>query len=143
MDVSFEEQKIDVVVADLNRMKQGMAPFVILRVSLMHLVLVNLITNAIKFTSRKKGKRNITVSVGASVKRPTSYPPNVVYFSEHKESFHLDSTMTSEWGPGDAMYLMVAVKDTGIGISKEGQAKLFERFRYKAYFSPSHFISLY
>lgn len=42
--------------------------------------------------------------------------------------------MTSEWGPGDAMYLMVAVKDTGIGISKEGQAKLFERFRYWFFF---------
>ena len=38
--------------------------------------------------------------------------------------------MTSEWGSGAAMYLMVAVEDTGIGISKEGQAKLFERFRY-------------
>ena len=74
MDVSFEEQQVDVVVADLNRMKQGTASFVIFRVLLMHLVLVNLITNAIKFTSRKKGKRNITVSVGASVKRPTSYP---------------------------------------------------------------------
>ncbi|KAH6866645.1 two component histidine kinase 1 [Alternaria rosae] len=114
MDVSYEEQKIDHVVADLNRMKQ---------------VLVNLITNAIKFTSKKNGDRNITVSLGASVKRPTSYPPNVIYFSEEKEAFHLDSTMTSEWGSGAAMYLMVAVKDTGIGISKEGQAKLFERFR--------------
>jgi len=114
MDVSYEEQKVDTVVADLNRMKQ---------------VLVNLITNAIKFTSKKNGDRNITVSMGASVERPTSYPPNVIYFSEEKEAFHLDSTMTSEWGSGAAMYLMVAVKDTGIGISKEGQAKLFERFR--------------
>jgi len=114
MDVSYEEQDMDNVVADLNRMKQ---------------VLVNLITNAIKFTSRKDGERKITVSMGASVKRPTSYPPNVIYFSEEKEAFHLDSTMTSEWGAGDSMYLMVAVKDTGIGISKEGQAKLFERFR--------------
>jgi hypothetical protein len=72
--------------------------------------------------------------MGASVERPTSYPPNVIYFSEEKEAFHLDSTMTSEWGAGAAMYLMVAVKDTGIGISKEGQAKLFERFRYGALF---------
>ncbi|KAL6708235.1 hypothetical protein ACN47E_003419 [Coniothyrium glycines] len=114
MDVSYDELGVEIVVADLNRMKQ---------------VLVNLITNAIKFTSRKNGDRKITVSLGASTERPTSYPPNVIFFGQDKEAFHIDSTVSSEWGSGAAFYLMVAVKDTGIGINQEGQAKLFERFR--------------
>ncbi|KAJ4366943.1 hypothetical protein N0V83_007473 [Neocucurbitaria cava] len=114
MDVSYDDQKIDHVIADINRMKQ---------------VLVNLITNAIKFTSKTNGEKKITVSMGASSERPTSYPPNVIFFNEGKEAFHTDATMTSDWGSGKPLYLMVAVKDTGIGITPEGQAKLFERFR--------------
>ncbi|KAF2490623.1 hypothetical protein BU16DRAFT_566632 [Lophium mytilinum] len=114
MDVSYQNQEIDYVVADINRIKQ---------------VLVNLVTNAIKFTAKKHGERKITVAMGASLERPTSYPPNVVFFDSETDAFHMDSTMSSDWGSGQSLYLMVAIKDTGIGINLENQVKLFERFR--------------
>ncbi|CAG5169322.1 uncharacterized protein ALTATR162_LOCUS7026 [Alternaria atra] len=113
MNVSYDELEVDHVIADLNRMKQ---------------VLANLITNAIKFTSQKHGERRIVVSVGASMEHPTSYPPNMIFFGRDEEAFHVNSPITSEWGSGVAFYLLVAVKDTGIGINEEDQKKLFQRF---------------
>ncbi|KAF7166274.1 hypothetical protein CNMCM5623_000031 [Aspergillus felis] len=113
LDHSYEEQGIDWVMADLDRMSQ---------------VLINLVSNAIKFTAKSGGEMKVRVSMGASTTRPPSYPPNVVFFNSDKTALGLDKTQQAEWGNGPTAYIMVAVRDTGIGISDEAQKRLFERF---------------
>lgn len=74
-----------------------------------------------------KGEKLVNVSVAASIEKPDSYPPNVVFFRNEKHN--MDAISAAEWGNGEELYIMVAVQDTGIGISDEGQKRLFERFQ--------------
>ncbi|KAE8139242.1 hypothetical protein BDV38DRAFT_270090 [Aspergillus pseudotamarii] len=113
LDHSYADCGVDWVIADLDRMSQ---------------VLVNLVCNAIKFTAKAGDEKKISVFMGASKVRPTSYPPNVVFFSSGESALRLNATNRPEWGEGGVAYMMVAVKDTGIGISEEAQKRLFERF---------------
>lgn len=112
-DLSYAEYGIEWVMADLDRMNQ---------------VLVNLISNSIKFTARSENERMIRVSIGASLERPSSYPPNVVFFNSSPSALRQDATDNPEWGLGEVAYVMVAVRDSGIGITDQAQKRLFERF---------------
>jgi len=87
------------------------------------------VSNALKFTAKQDGEKRLTVSIGASVERPRSYPADVVIFDEDESAREKDSTDNAEvWGTGDPLYVLVAVKDSGIGIDQEGQQRLFQRF---------------
>lgn len=112
LDNSYIDYGIDWVKADLTRISQ---------------VVINLFSNAIKFT-KTRGTKKIALSMGASLERPPSYPPNIVFFQSDEAALRLDATSGPEWGTGEPAYIMVAVSDTGIGISPESQKRLFERF---------------
>ena len=98
IDKSYKDYQIDWVMADLARIGQ---------------VLINLVSNAIKFTARSQGEKKLVVSVAASDVRPTSFPPSVVFFTPEETTHRLDATNTPEWGFGEPMYIMAAVKDSG------------------------------
>ncbi len=53
----------------------------------------------------------------------------MVFFGDNESVNHEDGTDSAEWGQGEALFIMISIKDTGIGISEDNQKRLFERFQ--------------
>ncbi|KAK2589752.1 hypothetical protein QQS21_012572 [Conoideocrella luteorostrata] len=115
VDESFERYGVIWAKLDPSRLNQ---------------VLINLMTNAIKFTQGRE-HRNIIVSLSASRDVSEVTRTGVLYFEKSytQRASSMDINDVNEWGTGELINIHCSVEDTGPGLAEEEVKLLFQRFQ--------------
>jgi signal transduction histidine kinase len=125
-DAEFQKKDIQVQFIVLDSVRELDVDWVVLDPSRLLQVLINLLTNAIKFT-QSQGKRSITVRVAASLTPPSEGKLSFEYIPP-KSGKTNPAVFGEEWGSGELMYLQFEIEDTGRGLTVDEKKLLFMRF---------------
>ncbi|KXJ90744.1 hypothetical protein Micbo1qcDRAFT_234633 [Microdochium bolleyi] len=117
-DESLKQHSVDWVLLDPNRYLQ---------------IVINLVTNAIKFT-KKSDIRKITMTLAATRERPLPKQLGVDYVPHRYAEAPIDARRLSNpeiilpEGAQNDVFLSLSVTDTGRGMTESERAMLFQRF---------------
>ncbi|KAH6657854.1 hypothetical protein BKA67DRAFT_504541, partial [Truncatella angustata] len=89
-------------------------------------VLINLMTNAIKFTNSRR-ERKIVVTLDASRNITERTDSHITFFPSDRPD-RGEITDDADWGTGEKLNLHFSVRDTGRGLDEHEKSLLFQRF---------------
>ncbi|KAH6642955.1 hypothetical protein C7974DRAFT_302678 [Boeremia exigua] len=126
-EAELKNNKIDYSIIDDQSLSRLNVDHLLLDPSRVTQVLINLLTNAIKFVKPSNNPR-IEVHFSASRHSPRMLFPSDVFWAT---TSNLDNNVTNspEWGTGEELYVAFSVRDNGIGLKDKEIHNIFERFK--------------